>query len=727
MKKVGKIVLGGIYQKILNLTLYAILLVIAAYTAVLIYQASHLEKLGTETNEKQKESISEISRRTMDGVLSSGMVRSTRMGAYIANDLFTDAADKVKMLGDYAEKIFADPEAYPFHEFSLPDPAKEGGITVQLLTDEDADPDDPDVNARLGLIANMSDMMISLYQIGGLNSCYIALPDGVMLLADDHPAAKFDENGSLMFIPIDERDWFTGAKETGALFFTDVVRDIFTGQIGLMAGYPVYQNGELAAVVGADLFLDNIANAVAASGEDSAFEFIVNGNGHVVFSPMKEGLLQVKANEDALDLRETENKELSDFIRKAMDQNTDIQPVNIDGIDYYMAGAPIKAVGWVLVSAVSKEVTDQPAVLMEERYDSILSDALTSFTNGIDSSRRMILVLLIIAVILGTGAAMILAKRIVTPLETMTKQVASLGGEDLQFRMEPALRTGDEIEVLAGSFADLSARTLQYLDQVKKVTAEKERIAAELSMATAIQASQLPRLFPAFPNRSEFDVYASMTPAKEVGGDFYDFFMIDDDHIAIVMADVSGKGVPAALFMMVSRVLIKSHLQNGEKVSEALANVNDQLCEGNEAEFFVTVWVGVIEISTGKGTAANAGHEHPALRRAGGSYELITYRHSPAVATLQGLRFREHEFELHPGDSFFVYTDGVTEASKADHELFGNDRLITALTRDPDAAPEEILKNVMDGITQFVSGAEQFDDITMLCFKYFGPRGNKQI
>ena len=250
---------------------------------------------------------------------------------------------------------------------------------------------------------------------------------------------------------------------------------------------------------------------------------------------------------------------------------------------------------------------------------------------------------------------------------------------------------------------------------------ETARLSTELSMATDIQASQLPRLFPAFPNRPEFDVFASMDPAKEVGGDFYDFFMIDNDHIGLVMADVSGKGIPAALFMMVSRVLIKSRVQNGETPGQALANVNNQLCESNEAQLFVTVWLAVLEISTGKGIAANAGHEHPALRRAGGEYELITYRHSPAVATIEGIRFREHEFELHPGDSLFVYTDGVTEATNAEKELFGNERLLEALNRDPDANPEQILSNVRNGIDTFVKDAEQFDDITMLCLKYLGP------
>ena len=212
-----------------------------------------------------------------------------------------------------------------------------------------------------------------------------------------------------------------------------------------------------------------------------------------------------------------------------------------------------------------------------------------------------------------------------------------------------------------------------------------------------------------------------MTPAKEVGGDFYDFFLVDDDHIGLVMADVSGKGVPAALFMMISRVLIKSHLQNGETPGEALENVNDQLCEGNDAELFVTVWVAVLEISTGKGIAVNAGHEHPALRRANGQYELVVYRHSPAVATLEGIPYKEHTFQLNPGDSLFVYTDGAPEARNADHEMFGSERLEAALNLDPDADPTALLGNVRRAVDDFVRDEPQFDDLTMLSFKYYGP------
>ena len=358
---------------------------------------------------------------------------------------------------------------------------------------------------------------------------------------------------------------------------------------------------------------------------------------------------------------------------------------------------------------------------MEDQYESIWSRALDTFHNEMFHARNILILVVVLIVAAGMVSAFSIAGRITDPLNTITRRVASLGVRNRQFRMEDVYRTGDEIEVLAESFAKQSARMRLYIDQVKKVTAEKERIGAELDMASRIQGSQLPRLFPPFPDRKEFSLYASMTPAKEVGGDFYDFFMIDDDHMGFVMADVSGKGVPAALLMMVSRVLIKSTMQNGKGPAETLKSVNNQLCEGNDADFFVTVWLAVLEISTGKGIAANAGHEHPALRRADGSYDLIVYKHSMPVGVMRDLPFREHEFQLNPGDSFFVYTDGVVEATDADKELYGSDRMLQALNRNPDAQPEQMLANISQDIDRFVDGAEQFDDITMLCFRYFEP------
>ncbi|ADL35617.1 SpoIIE domain-containing protein [Butyrivibrio proteoclasticus B316] len=258
---------------------------------------------------------------------------------------------------------------------------------------------------------------------------------------------------------------------------------------------------------------------------------------------------------------------------------------------------------------------------------------------------------------------------------------------------------------------------------VLNVAQGRDKVVADrdLTLASAIQENVLPKTFPYLPERKEFDLFATMTPAKEVGGDFYDFFMLDDDHLTLVMADVSGKGIPAALFMMVSRTLIRNRMLMGESPGKALESVNEQLCEGNKAELFVTVWLAVISLSTGEGIAVNAGHEHPVLRRKDGEYEIVAYKHSPAVATIEGIRFREHEFKLNPGDSLFVYTDGVPEATNEDNELFGTTRMLEALNANPDARPEALLEDIKASIDKFVGDAKQFDDITMLGMHYFGP------
>ena len=248
---------------------------------------------------------------------------------------------------------------------------------------------------------------------------------------------------------------------------------------------------------------------------------------------------------------------------------------------------------------------------------------------------------------------------------------------------------------------------------------EKERIGAELSLAARIQHSALPK---EFPERKEFDLYASMTTAKEVGGDFYDFFMIDDDHLGLVIADVSGKGVPAALFMMVSSHLIRNASECEYSPAKILQNVNHQICARNPEEMFVTVWLGILEISTGKLTAANAGHEYPILKKPGQSFELFRDRHGLVVGAMDGVRYREYEILMEPGAKLFVYTDGLAEAVNGELEQFGTERVIEALRGREDETPEVLLGTVNDAVKKFVGDAPQFDDLTMMCVEYKGER-----
>ncbi len=308
---------------------------------------------------------------------------------------------------------------------------------------------------------------------------------------------------------------------------------------------------------------------------------------------------------------------------------------------------------------------------------------------------------------------------------SVNKYAESKDSEKIRNQLKK-IHSKNEIEVLSKNISEMVLEIDDHLEEIKNITAEQERISAELNVATEIQNHMLPNIFPPFPNIAEFDIYASMRPAKEVGGDFYDFFMVDEKHVALVMADVSGKGVPAALFMTIAKILIKNRALLGESPSSILENVNNQICEGNEVGFFVTVWLAIIDIETGQGIAANAGHEHPVLCRKNGTFELVEYCHSLAVAAMEGMKFKEHTFELYPGDRIFVYTDGVPEATNTKNELYGTDRMLQVLNNHKDLELKQLLKMLKKDIDDFVGEATQFDDITMLMFIYLGKEEDSE-
>lgn len=283
-----------------------------------------------------------------------------------------------------------------------------------------------------------------------------------------------------------------------------------------------------------------------------------------------------------------------------------------------------------------------------------------------------------------------------------------------------------EYAMLGGSFAEaaqygiiLTSLIIMYCIIFNAKSRKLAATQTELNMATQIQASMLPSIFPPFPEREEFDLYASMDPAKEVGGDFYDFYMIDDDHLGVVIADVSGKGVPAALFMMISKTVVQNYAMMGLGAAEVLRRANEALCAQNKMEMFVTTWIGILELSTGKMTCASAGHEYPAIFH-DGKFELLKDKHGFVLGGMEGAKYRNYEIQFEKGDKIFVYTDGVPEATNASNELFGTDRMIAALGTAAETSPKEILQTVRTSVDEFVGAAEQFDDLTMVCVEYRG-------
>ena len=282
--------------------------------------------------------------------------------------------------------------------------------------------------------------------------------------------------------------------------------------------------------------------------------------------------------------------------------------------------------------------------------------------------------------------------------------------------LEKIAKAPNEIGSLAFGVSNMICAIDRYVEEVRTITAEKERVSTELSLATKIQKDSLPNVFPAFPNRKEFDIYATMTPAKEVGGDFYDFFFIDDDHLCILMADVSGKGVPAALFMMTAKIILADNARFGKSPAKILEDTNTAICAKNREKMFVTVWLGILEISTGKLIAANAGHDYPIIKHKGGNFDLFKDKHGVIVGSFSGMKYKDYELLLEPGSMFFMYTDGVPEANDKDGKMFGLERTIAALNESADKTPEQLLESVHKAVDDFVKDSEQFDDLTICVF-----------
>ena len=314
--------------------------------------------------------------------------------------------------------------------------------------------------------------------------------------------------------------------------------------------------------------------------------------------------------------------------------------------------------------------------------------------------------------------SVILRRGIIKPIKTLTKEAERFAKTNLPSGEPINIRQKDEVGILARAVEKMETDIARYTENLTVITAEKERVNTELSVATRIQANMLPSIFPAFPNRKEFDIFATMNPAKEVGGDFYDFFMVDERHLAIVMADVSGKGVPAALFMVIGKTLIKDHTWPGNDLGSVFDEVNELLCESNSEGLFITAFEGVLDLVSGEFRFVNAGHEIPYICKKNGKFEPYKIRAGFVLAGMEGMRYKCGEMQLEAGDKIFQYTDGITEAANVRMELYGMDRLTAVLGENSDLPPGELLPAVKRDIDNFVGEAPQFDDITMLCLEY---------
>ena len=310
-------------------------------------------------------------------------------------------------------------------------------------------------------------------------------------------------------------------------------------------------------------------------------------------------------------------------------------------------------------------------------------------------------------------------KEFVQPIERISAEAVRFADENTVKEPLGDISRIDELSALAGAIDSLEIKMTEYADELAAAAAEEERVRTEVELASKIQNSQIPGTFPAFPDRNEFDIYGSMTPARMIGGDFYNFLLVDDDHIAMWIGDVSGKGIPAALFMMTANLMLSARVRFKGSPAEILEDVNNRICENNEAGMFVTVWLGILELSSGTLTASNGGHERPVLYQ-NARFEMMSDRHGLVLGGMKNTKYRDYEINLAPGDKVFVYSDGVPEARNGSNEMFQPERLIESLNQNRGGSVAEIIHAVKNDVDAFRGGAVQYDDLTMLAVEYKG-------
>ena len=704
----------------ITLTIIAVVIIsLLGVGAVFLINTGNLSGTLIDSNRQMSQTSRSMSADSMEKMTRVRLQELAEDKAELADRMFYEFERAVSTAASAAEKLYEDPDAFPERDIPEPDPANDGKLALQVLYASDTDPEDEEIVREVRLLGNLQELLYAINaNDDSIASNYFASESGIMVQADFISGKKFDEQGNLMPLDAKDRPWYIGAKETGKVYLTPVTRDLHTPQLAVMCGVPVYHDGKFMGVAGAGMYLDLLSRMVESVDlGDKGNICIVNDLGRILFSNFKTGSLSVE--ESSTDLCTYPKEDLRSLVNAALTGEEGVRRILVDEAPCYVAYAPMKTVGWSVFVVLGQDEVDAPTVELQEGLARIAAESEDAADQRVRNALIIFLSVIAAALCFAVVVSLVLSNRIVRPIRQLTDEVGRIKGEDLDFKWEHD--TGDETQLLAESFGSLTERMKTYVSDIEKITAERERIGTELELATRIQNDMLPGVFPAFPDRKDFDIYASMTPAKEVGGDFYDFFMLNGNRLALVIADVSGKGVPAALFMMVSMILIRSEVKNGLSPAQALSKINNQICAGNREDMFVTVWLGSLDLKTGRLTAANAGHEYPALKQPNGSFALIKDPHGCVVGAFPGEEYREYEWQLQPGAKIFVYTDGIPEAGGDRCSLYGTDRLTEVLRQNEEKPPQEIIAAVDAGVREFVGDAPQFDDLTMLCVEYRGP------
>ena len=707
----------NIYQRVLRLSLLGSLLTFAVMGVLYVYAIFTISGTLRDKTIELGELGSTYIEDEITTQVKLRMTETTQVRAQLINNELEDAVEDVQWLSDFISLNLKNPELHMPHTLpnALYEDVYSGTPYIFFSPELVARGVDERISREIGVASACEDLLLTMSN--QYDRIIIASKNGYVIRIDKMP----DKNSlvPLCSEPLKSsydsrnRDWYLQGEKVSAPTFTDLYSSTTTGEPCVSVLMPYYDNDGIAGVICLDVAPNDIyaqVNASSLEGRDTIF--VLDKNGEVLFSTSKDEDLAPYILDR--DLRNDDDETLAQAARRMVDGEQDIVEVDIDGNEYFLAFAPLKSIGWSFGTLI-----DQSEVhLVGEQVKEDVGEYIVDYSNFLESFLfKISAVSLFIVVIIFAGLFRRSLKEsddFVKPIHTLIDGVREVGGGNLDKKIN--LATGDELELLADNFNHMTGELSALMKNLAAKTAADERTKTELAVATEIQAGMLPKNFPV---SNEFNLHASMTPAKAVGGDFYDFYMLDENHIVITIADVSDKGVPAALFMVMAKTLLKDNmLTDGrpENLSEVMRKTNDELCDNNEADMFVTLFTAIVELSTGEMTFVNAGHNPPFVRR-DKKFSPLGRAKSLIFGTLPGLTFPTTKIQLAAGDAIFMYTDGVTEAMDERRKLFGEKRLQLVLDKLPDDGDaKKILSDVDDAVKKFVGDAQQSDDITMLAF-----------
>ena len=693
--------------------------------AVSLWSLSSMREISRQNSVVLGQTAAEDAQEALEEMAGGQLLTiATEKAAYI-EEKFNTVIACLNGIVQAAEAIYRNPQNYPDRAVPLPEKGSRE-LAPQLLwsrrlADTAGEPVQ-EAMPELYKLGNLQDMLVQ-YNANNdmISSTYLATVSGWMLQADYIAYSKYTEDSRLPeFFEADARQWYQNARaaEPGQYTYTDVMKDFHEGRDCIVCSKAVFIDGEIVAVAGVGSYLDTVKKAVMNTtiGE-SGYAFLLNNRGEVLVSGAQSGETAAGADRNA-DLRESLNTSLARVAEDMVCGCSGLEKLTLDGREVYLAYAPLEKLGWSFATVMDVAEVVSPALKNHQMILALTGEISRQQNNAIKKTTHVFLFMLMVAAVVIGVVSILFSAKLAAPIHRLTEDVRQIDGGNLNSPIW--IHTGDEVEELGNAFNAMTAQLRQYIGNLEAATAEKERVRTELTLASRIQADMLPDSGCARRDREEFSLYASMTPAKGVGGDFYDFFLTDEDHLVVLIADVSGKGVPASLFMVVAKTLLQSRIEGSSTLAEAVSAVNERLCTVNKNGMFVTAWIGVLELSTGLLTYVNAGHNPPLFGNGKKGYEYLKERSGFVLAGMEGMAYQQKTLQLVSGDALFLYTDGVTEANDEQGSLYGESRLLALLNSHAQEKPQQLAETVWKDVQDFQGEAEQFDDITMLALYYRG-------